>query len=475
MVTIKKESMPKENHRWSLESGLSRRSFGSVGRGSHNKVKNNADDDSSDSDETFNLRSRVFVIGSVFLILLTILPLGNFSLYHYAINRSESKNKHTSSFFFIQLSDPQLGILNGYSQDLKEALDWSREKSLFKLALSHVVRLQPSFLLISGDMQQYYPRNMGKANGVLANHTDVGYRQAKDVRSALEEALAGSSIPVKVLAGNHDVDDAPDLASLNFYHDAWSVTKNNNKLNLTGDHYYSFWQDEVFFIVLNSQFYYDESNLPQGVKERQNNWFRSQLEYVQAIQNDQYSGRRITNVVVLTHIPPFGGSPHEKHGFSNWQESDRDEVLKIATSFDLWPTLWLCGHFHGNGRYYGKSHSGTTKNIEVVISNSVTSPLEWDGVAAHETFSTAKMIEIMSFNEDPNVAFGHYILPDLSRISGGSSKAGLRIVEFFKEDGSYRHKWFSLDDIDAVDMIDDESMRGSTWVDNPWLIAKQQR
>jgi len=257
--------------------------------------------------------------------------------------------------------------------------------------------------------------------------------------------------------------------------------RRNDKLQMTADHYYSFWQDGVFFIVLNSQFYYDDSELPKGVKEKQTEWFRSQLEQVQEVQpknqQQEHAGNpkrnKLKNIVVLTHIAPFGGSPNEKHGFGNWQEGDRAEVLEMATAFDLWPTLWICGHFHGNGRYYGNPHGASedrrneNKNIEVVISNSVTSPMEWDGVPAHETYTAAKLSEIISI-DDAGVAFGQYIAPDISRLSGGSSKAGLRIVEFFKNDGKYRHKWFSLDDIAAVDVISDESMEGATWVDNPW-------
>ena len=190
----------------------------------------------------------------------------------------------------------------------------------------------------------------------------------------------------------------------------------------------------------------------------------------------------MSNIVVLTHIAPFGGSPNEKHGFANWQENDRDEVLSMATSFDRWPTLWLCGHFHGNGRYQGTYHVETPprvsstqqtkiKQFEIVITNSVTSPMEWDGVPANETYTPSKMSEIISFDEDAGVAFGKYIAPDMKRMSGGPSKAGLRVVEFFKRgdfDGSYRHKWFTLDDIAIVNAIDDESMMGATWVDNPW-------
>ncbi len=454
-------------------------------------------------------RRRFFVGSAILIAILVVLSSALFKigdarmglsyahlLFPFGDGEKTSTTKNTKnidgSFYFIQLADPQFGVINGYSQNFGEALDWSRERTLFNLALSHVVRLKPkpSFLLISGDMQQYYPKNEGKKNGILANYTNAGYRQAEDVRSALQEALAGTSIPVKLLAGNHDVDDIPDAAALDYYRTTWNLedakdgnsneNAHDNKLNLTADHHYSFWQDGVFFIVLNSQFYYDDTELPKGVKDKQTEWFRSQLEQVQEVQVQQQKSHtrspkrnKLRNIVVLTHIAPFGGSPNEKHGFGNWQEADRAEVLDIATSFDLWPTLWLCGHFHGNGRYYGNSRGSSedrrneNKNVEIVISNSVTSPMEWDGVPAHETYTAAKLSEIVSI-DDPGVAFGQYIAPDLSRVSGGPSKAGLRIFEFFKHDGSYRHKWFSLDDITTVDAINDESMVGATWVDNPW-------
>ena len=66
-------------------------------------------------------------------------------------------------------------------------------------------------------------------------------------------------------------------------------------------------------------------------------------------------------------------------------------------------------------------------------------------------------------------AFNQFIAPDFSSISGRPGKAGLRVVEFFTN-ASYRHKWFSLDEIGTVERIDEESMKGATHVTAAWNV-----
>mmetsp|Transcript_6695 Transcript_6695/g.10199 ORF Transcript_6695/g.10199 Transcript_6695/m.10199 type:complete len:475 (+) Transcript_6695:90-1514(+) len=398
---------------------------------------------------------------SLLLLLLTFVSAIWISLRsEYIQNGTSQITKSRRSFFFIQMADPQFGVINGYSDNAELAMDWTKEKELFDLALTNAARLEPKFLLLSGDMQQFYPKNEGKKNGVLFDAPSTGMDQASDILVSISDILP-SSIPVKFLPGNHDIDDDPNLATLEYYQSIW------------GDSYYSFWQDEVFFIVLNSQFYYDDSSLTDSsIKSKQTEWFQSQLE---SIQEDTKVPK---NVVVLTHIAPFGGSPDEGHGWGNWKLDDRSKILEMATSFDYWPTLWLCGHFHGNGRYYGaiKANDDNTKSsqksIEVVISNSVTFPMEWGGVPANETFGSSQISAVMSIMDSGDV-FSEYIVPDFSRISGGRSKAGLRIVEFF-EDGSYRHKWFSLEEIGEVDAVDDETMIGSIENAASWNTSKNK-
>jgi len=393
-----------------------------------------------------------------------------------------------SLFYFVQVNDPQFGVKNAYRKNFEEAMDWSKEEGLFRDALEHIVRLNPKFVVIGGDMQHYYPKNEGSTNGILSNYTEAGPMQANDCRAIISNTLVEANIPVQILPGNHDLDDAPDTNSLNYYNDQWESYsrdiggdnfaaysgREQNYQEVRGQ-YYHFTVQGVVFIVLNSQFYYDDSDLLDSTKYKQTKWFESIINDIQKMSD-------VKNVVVLTHIPPFGGFPDENHGWANWRIEDRNKIMSIAysnasssnISTFFYPSLWLCGHFHGNAQYAGPAVAklealngiNDIVTIEVVVTNSVTSPMEWDGVPANEPFSSEEWINVATIPSAAD-AFEKYIVPDVSRITGGSSKAGLRFVEFF-DDGSYRHKYFTIDEIAAVQSINDATMVGSTFQSPPW-------
>lgn len=389
-----------------------------------------------------------------------------------------------ASFYFVQVVDPQLGVKNAYGSSVEEAMDWSAEKDLFRSALESIVRLDvpPKFVAIGGDMQQFYPKNEGGVNGVLSDHPEAGPMQAKDVRDAMVDTLGEAGIPWRVLPGNHDLDDAPDTASIDYYNNQWGGGDQNQRQEssfigaeedtIRGSgvpgQYYRFIVDGVVFVVLNSQLYYDDSDLPPS--DSNSNYTTEQTEWFESVLDEINHDDDVKSVVVLTHIPPFAGDPSEPHGWGNWPVDRRDEIMSIATANKLsssaYPALWLCGHFHGNARYVGPSSNSNSndKTIEIVVTNSVTYPMEWGGVPATGSYTVEEWIEVASM-PDAGIAFDKHIAPDYSRISGGPSKSGLRVVEFFNDGDSYsyRHKYFTVDEIAAVNAIDDESMAGASY------------
>ena len=78
---------------------------------------------------------------------------GRFKL---ALNRGynglgrEAEGAWAGEYDFVQLADPQLGMLHMDKS-------WAEELTMLKLAIDHVNRLRPRFLLISGDLTNAWP------------------------------------------------------------------------------------------------------------------------------------------------------------------------------------------------------------------------------------------------------------------------------------------------------------------------------
>src|SRR5262245_26143630 len=95
-------------------------------------------------------------------------------------------------FFFIQLSDPQLGMFT-------DNRDFAQDAANFEFAVTAVNRLRPAFVIVTGD---------------LVNKPGDAAQIAEYRRIV---AKIDSSIPVYNIAGNHDVENAPTPASLAAY------------------------------------------------------------------------------------------------------------------------------------------------------------------------------------------------------------------------------------------------------------------
>ena len=51
-----------------------------------------------------------------------------------------------ASMFFVQLTDPQLGMLTYASHNVSVALDWSIERDMLEMAITQINRLRPQFV-----------------------------------------------------------------------------------------------------------------------------------------------------------------------------------------------------------------------------------------------------------------------------------------------------------------------------------------
>jgi len=92
-------------------------------------------------------------------------------------------------FFFVQMSDPQMGMFS-------DNRDFAQDAANFEFAVAAVNRLRPAFLVITGD---------------LVNRSGDAAQIAEYRRIV---AKVDASIPVYSLAGNHDVGNMPTPATI---------------------------------------------------------------------------------------------------------------------------------------------------------------------------------------------------------------------------------------------------------------------
>eukprot|EP00747_Dinoflagellata_sp_TGD_P168254 gnl/TRDRNA2_/TRDRNA2_194200_c0_seq1.p1 gnl/TRDRNA2_/TRDRNA2_194200_c0~~gnl/TRDRNA2_/TRDRNA2_194200_c0_seq1.p1 ORF type:complete len:389 (-),score=80.93 gnl/TRDRNA2_/TRDRNA2_194200_c0_seq1:15-1181(-) len=290
-------------------------------------------------------------------------------------------------FSFVQLADPQIGMFHGNAS-------WEEELDMIRLAVQHVNRLKPRFVLISGDLQNAFPIGPG-------SDFEAGRRQVADLKEVLREV--DDAIPLVVLPGNHDIGQKPTPKEVDDYITHW------------GDDYFAFWVGGVYFVVINSQYYMDGSET-QDRRAEQDRWLEAELQAV--------AEKSARHVVVLSHVPPFVGEPGEKQGWANWELEPRERILRMAGAANA--RLWLSGHYHGNVVATSK------EGVEVVISSSCGSVINW-----------VERPELVGTSERPNFGKdGHVGNPPLLV---DAKHSGLRIVQFLEN--GHRHRWFSMADV----------------------------
>lgn len=203
-------------------------------------------------------------------------------------------------FFFIQLSDPQLGMFSNNA-------DFVQDADNFEFAVANVNRLRPAFVIITGDLVN----QVGDAAQIAA------YRR-----------IAGRidpSIPVYHLAGNHDVGNVPTPETLAVY------------APIFGPDRYVFRHGGLVGIVLNSSVIHSPQQTPAQLGE-QERWLRAELTKARA------EGAR--HIVVFQHHPWFLKSAGEVDGYFNIPLARRAAYLALFREFGV--RYLFCGHYHRN-------------------------------------------------------------------------------------------------------------------------------
>lgn len=214
-------------------------------------------------------------------------------------------------FFFIQLSDPQLGMFTNNR-------DFAQDAANFEFAVTAVNRLRPAFVVITGDLVN----KPGDAAQIAA------YRRIA--------ARIDPAIPVHHIAGNHDVENTPTAASLAAY------TK------IFGPDRYTFTHRGLTGIVLNSSVIHSPQAAPAALAE-QEQWLRGALREARAAQ--------ARHIVVFQHHPWFIQAAAEADGYFNIPLARRAAYLALFREFGV--RYLFCGHYHRNA----EARDGALENI----------------------------------------------------------------------------------------------------------------
>ncbi|XP_060642329.2 serine/threonine-protein phosphatase CPPED1 isoform X1 [Anolis sagrei] len=245
--------------------------------------------------------------------------------------REDAEREWKTPFYFIQGADPQFGLMKAYAiGDCNSGGDeWEEELKLTQQAVQAINQLnpKPKFLVLCGDLVHGMPG------------TPWREAQIRDLKNVLKEI--NPEIPLVFVSGNHDLGNTPTPETIQSYCDEW------------GDDYFSFWLGGVFFLVLNSQLYFDSSQCLE-LKQAQDAWLDQQLAIAK--------GRQCKHAVVFQHIPLFLKDPAEDHNYFNLELSIRQELLEKFHKAGV--KAVFSGHCHKNA-------GGVYKDLEMVISSAI--------------------------------------------------------------------------------------------------------
>ncbi len=214
-------------------------------------------------------------------------------------------------FFFIQMSDPQLGLTANplfFSRfEITWIDDFTAETATFEKAIEAANRMRPAFIVMTGDLV-----NDANHDGQLAEFERIRAKLSPD-------------IPLYLLPGNHDVGNHPTRKSLEQYRSRF------------GNDWYSFQHGNVYGIVINSEIVNDPKKVADEAAE-QLAWFEAELQKAQR--------EDVAHILVFQHRPLFIESPDELGWYFNISMRHRGAYLKLLRKYGVDGVF--SGHLHRN-------------------------------------------------------------------------------------------------------------------------------
>jgi 3',5'-cyclic AMP phosphodiesterase CpdA len=182
--------------------------------------------------------------------------------------------------------------MGGYKHDVET----------FKLAVEHINKLKPDFVVICGDL-------------INTTEDDQAFADFNTVK-------AGFEMPCYCVAGNHDVGNSPTVELLERYR------------ALVGKDYYAFEHKGYVFVMVNTQLW----KAPvEGESARHDAWFAKTL---------QAASEKGAPVFVVGHYPLYLAEPDEPEEYFNLPVTKRKELLALFEQHGV--VAVLSGHVHRN-------------------------------------------------------------------------------------------------------------------------------
>lgn len=219
-------------------------------------------------------------------------------------------------WFFIQITDPQLGMFDNNA-------GFEKETVLYEKAVASINKLNPEFVVITGDFVND-PKSV---------------TQIKEFKRIT--AKINPKIPVYYTPGNHDLGQTPDKKSIKAY------------IKNYGNDQFSFKCNGSSFIGFNSSLI--KANLTKS-EQQQYNWLRKRLKESQGS----------SHLILFCHFPFFNHTVDEPNSYSNIDLGDREKYLDLFNSNKV--EAIFSGHHHNNGL-------STYGNMQLVTTSALGKPL----------------------------------------------------------------------------------------------------
>lgn len=199
---------------------------------------------------------------------------------------------------FIQMSDPQFGMF------LKDAA-FPHETANFDFAIATANRLNPAFVVITGDL-------------VNARENAAEVAEFQRIAAKLSPGIRLFNVP-----GNHDVGNEPSPESLATYRQRF------------GPDYYTFRVGDIAGFVVNSSLLKAPAKTAAEAAKMES-WLAAELAKAKA------DGMK--NLIVFQHIPPFMKSADEPETYDSFPLETRARYLKLLHEYGV--KHLFAGHYH---------------------------------------------------------------------------------------------------------------------------------
>jgi len=237
-------------------------------------------------------------------------------------------------FFFIHGADPQLGLID-YMNNISVNPSWTEEVRRLNVVVDRLNQMhpKPKFFVVCGDLVNAYPQRF----------PERWQRQTEDIKSSL--LRLDPSIPAVCVCGNHDIGNQPNRAAIQKYKGTF------------GDDFFSFWVGGSLFLVLNAQYYKDDT-LVQDMSSAQEAWLDGVLGEQELATN------KPKHIIAFLHIAPFKDSASEPEAWFNLGLEQRMTLLNKL--FHAGVRKVFAGHFHQNAGGFTFQHQ-----LEVVVTSAI--------------------------------------------------------------------------------------------------------